>query len=307
MRRELAAALLGAAVFVCGCAQRTAFENAVAGAVHAAWEHAAPGMLAELRSASATVEIVPLGSPGEVGLVTAYATPRVRACRVRSGRFVHPLHRAPEAGTSATRLEIHEGELLAGEELCWLDDRLEAYLIQVNGSAVVAWVDETSQATGEESTIAWSASNGLPYKSLGRMAIDVGMASEESMSLDRLRTLHASHPEEIASLMLANPRYIMFRELSPTESLRGSRGRSLVAGVSLATDPRHATGKLLLIEPVDGSAPFLGLIHDGGAAIVGQQRIDRYLGSGAAAMSEAGAIAMPATVSVVEIGPFKEE
>jgi len=63
----------------------------------------------------------------------------------------------------------------------------------------------------------------------------------------------------------------------------------------------HETDALLLVEPLDGSPPFLGLVHDGGAAIIGAQRLDRYLGSGSSAMREAGAIATPARVSRVHI------
>lgn len=295
------ATLLGGAVILCGCTQRTALQQAVHDSDRGSWRTAAPGVLDSLESEACLVEVVPLGEPDEVGFITAYATPRVDACRVRTPRFRHPLHAAPEGGITATRRAIHEEDLLAGAELCWLDDRLEAYLIQVNGSAVVDWVDVDGRRTGAESVLAWSASNDLGYRSLGRMAIDAGLASEDAMSLAVLRELQQSNPDELALLMLENPRYIMFRELPPTETLKGARGRSLVAGVSLAADPMHETDALLLVEPLDGSPPFLGLVHDGGAAIIGAQRLDRYLGSGSSAMREAGAIAMPARVSRVHI------
>ena len=299
--------LLSTAVLVLGCARRTSLDVAIEGANQSAWEQASPGLLQTLQAENASLEIIVLGNQDEVGLVTGYATPRVLASRFRSDRFAYPLHLAPEGGTAATRQQIHKQELLAGEELCWLADRLEAYLIQVNGSAVLAWVDESGKETGQESTIVWSASNGHGYKSLGRMAIDAGMASEDSMSLDRLRSLHLSHPQELSELMLKNPRYIMFRELSPVEVLEGSRGCPLIPGVSLAADPRYETGALFLIEPTDGSEPFLGLVHDGGAAIVGPQRLDRYFGIGDSAMSVAGTTAIPATVSRVEVGNLAKE
>ena len=295
------AVLLGAAVFFSGCASKSSLDVAVANADHQSWLRADPDALAALQDQDVQVEVIRLGDGDEIGFMTAYATPRIRARRARGGAFLHALHEEPTGGISSTRREIHEGELLAGQELCWLDDPLEAYLVQVNGSAIVAWVDEEGVETGEETFIVWSASNEHSYSSLGRMAIDAGLASPGEMSLGHLRHLHLKHPERIQALMLENPRYIMFRALDPTESLSGSRGRTLVPGVSLATDPRHPTDAILLVEPLEGGEPFLGLVHDGGAAIVGPQRIDRYLGVGEDAMDEAGTIAMPARVYLVKI------
>lgn len=304
--QSLTAALFGAAVFLCGCTHRTALDQAIASADEQAWERASPGLLERLRLGTG-VEVVPVAPKGESGLMTGYATPRVHASRIETPQYAYPLHRAPEEGITATRRAIEEEELLDEFELCWLEDSLEAYLIQVNGSAVIDWVDADGRVTGESATVVWSKSNGHAYESLGRMAIDAGLASADEMSLARLRALHRSHTDVMAGLMLENPRYIMFRLLDADEPLCGSRVRPLIAGVSLATDPAYPTDTLLLIEPTDGTMPCLGLVHDGGAAIVGPQRVDRYFGSGAEAMGQAGALAAPITVSEIKLIPPREK
>ena len=296
------AVLLCAAVFVCGCAPRTPLERAVRGADETSWELAAPGLLGRLADPDVTILVESFGEPDEIGMMTAYATPRVRASRSKVAPYIHPIHAAPEGGTSLTRRNLLEEGRLDGLELAWLDDALEAYLVQVNGSAVLDWVDPASGSpTGQETAIVWSESNGHSYASLGRMAIEDGLAGEDAMSLDLLRALHEEAPERIGMLMLRNPRYIMFRALPPGGSINGSRGVPLVQGVSLAADPCHETGAILLVEPIDGSPPLIGLVHDGGAAIVGSQRIDTYLGVGPEAMDAAGRVVVPARVSRVRV------
>jgi membrane-bound lytic murein transglycosylase A len=306
VHQAFTAALISAAVFVSGCASPTALDRAIDSADVDAWNRAAPGLLTALRSGQETIVIEPQGEPGEIGLFTAYATPRVAATRKQTPTHDHSLHAAPIGGTRSTRREIAEQDELSGLEIAWFDNALDPYLIQVNGSAVLAWLDPLSGLpTGEESVIVWSDTNSHGYVSLGRMAIDQGFASEEDMSLALIRDLHADRTELVEALMLENPRYIFFRELDEEDSLQGSRGVPLVAGVSLATDPVHPTGTLLLLEPVDGSQPHLGLVHDGGAAIIGPQRVDRYLGRGDDAMSAAGQVVVPARVSrvLVPVGP----
>ena len=306
VQQAFTAALVSAAVFVSGCASPTALDRAIESADVDAWNRAAPGLLPALRAGQSVIVVEPQGGPGEIGLFTAYATPRVAATRRRTATHRHPLHAAPVGGTRSTRREIAEQDELPGLEIAWFDNALDPYLIQVNGSAVLAWVDPLSGLpAGDESVIVWSDTNSHGYVSLGRMAIDEGFAREEDMSLALLRNLHADQTELIEALMLENPRYIFFRELNEDDSLQGSRGVPLVAGVSLATDPVHPTGTVLLLEPVDGSQPHLGLVHDGGAAIVGPQRVDRYLGRGADAMSAAGQVIVPARVSriVVPVSP----
>lgn len=300
VHQAFTAALICAAVFVSGCASPSALDRAVDSADADAWNRAAPGVLLALRADRGVIVVEPQGRSEEIGLVTAYATPRVPATRNRTATHRHPLHAAPEGGTQSTRRQIDERDELPGLEIAWFDNALDPYLIQVNGSAVLAWVDPaTGLPSGDESVIVWSDTNGHGYVSLGRMAIDSGLGTEADMSLALLRELHAVQTELIESLMLENPRYIFFRELADDESLRGSRGVTLVAGISLATDPVHPTGTLLLLEPIDGSQPHLGLVHDGGAAIVGPQRVDRYLGQGSDAMSAAGQVVVPARVSQV--------
>ena len=305
------AALISAAVCFTACTGPSHLELAIDSADEDAWNAAAPGLLDRLRSDEVPPVLEPLAPADRTGLMTAYATPSLRASRRRTNTYAHPIHASPDGGSDLVRSQIVEHPGFDEIAIGWVADRLDCYLVQVNGSCVLEWIDPSNERpTGSRSTLVWSSTNGHDYVSLGRLAIEAGLSGEDGMSLSRLRLLHERQPERIAELMLVNPRYIFFRELDDGDSLQGSRGRPLVPGVSLAADPMHPAGSILLVVPADGGTPVIGLVHDGGAAIVGPQRLDRYRGVGAEAMHEAGRTQVPVRVFRVRLpddGPETNE
>ena len=134
------AALLSAAVFVSGCRSSSSLERALASADDAAWEQAAPGLLDRLRRSGDAVIVEPLAPGDEVGMMTAYATPRLRASRVRCDVYRHPLHAAPDGGSNLTRAAIRADPDYERLVIGWVEDRLDGYLVQVNGSCVLEWI-----------------------------------------------------------------------------------------------------------------------------------------------------------------------
>ena len=102
-----------------------------------------------------------VGYNGEgVVLLTGYFSPQFLASYTRTGRYQHPLYARPAdlvtdpstgevlgRATSfgyepyPTRQQIESGNLLPGSELVYLPSRLDAYSIEVNGSAALTMTD----------------------------------------------------------------------------------------------------------------------------------------------------------------------
>ena len=79
------------------------------------------------------------------------------------------------------RAAIEAGALSGqGLELVWLKDRVEVFIIQVQGSARVKLTD------GRLIRLRYAGRNGWPYTSVGRLLIEKGAIAEHEMSLEVL-------------------------------------------------------------------------------------------------------------------------
>lgn len=250
-------------------------------------------------------------------LVTGYYQPELNASRKKTSRFRYPVYRTPDdlvdvdlrefcadcpakvvqgrvkGGTLAryyTRAEIEAGALSGhDQELAWLDDPVEAYFLGVQGSALLRLED------GVLLQISYSSSNGWPYTALGKVLMDQGKISRDALSLQTLKNYLRAHPDEQASLMATNQRYVFFRGV--VTGPIGSCGVPLTGGRSVAVDPSvYAHGALgfLHINPRSDAAtaqrPYsrLVMLQDAGNAISGPGRLDVYWGSGEIAEDIAG-------------------
>ena len=138
----------------------------------------------------------------EQGLVTGYYEPLLQGARKRGGPYQTALYRKPDdlltidlaavypelkgmrlrgklAGDKVvpypSRAELMQGNVLNGKELLWVDDSIEAFFLQVQGSGRVHLSD-----TGETVRVSYADQNGYPYKSIGRYLVDHG-----EMTLDQ--------------------------------------------------------------------------------------------------------------------------
>ncbi len=260
-----------------------------------------------------------VGGAQRSGFLTGYFEPELQGSRVRTDVFTVPVYAKPDDlilrasdaerakfndtitgfrrdGASEApywaRAEIETGALAGrGLELLYLADPVEAFIMHVQGSALIALPD------GTHVRLAYAAKNGHPYTSIGRLLVERGEMSKEAMSLDALKAWLRADPERGAALMRENRSFIFFRELGPDESRtgpQGAQGVSLAPGRSLAVDGAvHALGTPIWVAAPDldahGARGFrrLMIAQDVGSAIRGPERGDIYWGSGA----EAGRIA----------------
>lgn len=262
------------------------------------------------------------------GLFTGYYEPLLHGARAPSGRFTVPIRRAPDdmvridlgafdsglAGRAITgriagnrvlpyfdRAEIENGALEGrGLELIWVDDAIDKFFLQIQGSGRVRLDDGTMVRVG------YSAQNGRPYRAIGRDLIELGELEPAAVSLQSIRAWLRAHPDRAPSIMARNRSYVFFQEqtnLDPDEGPLGAQGVPLSAGRSLAADLDYLPlGTPLWLETtVPGAAeaaqaePWrrLMVVQDTGGAITGVVRGDIYFGSGDAAEARAGHMKNP--------------
>ena len=246
------------------------------------------------------------GSP--VGLITGYHEPELTGSRARESADQVPLYRRPPDAVLAARPareRIETRGLLAGSELVWLDDPVEAFFLQVQGSGRVRLRD------GSVMRVGYGGDNGLPYRAIGAVLVARGALRPADVNAGSIKDWLRANPGQAQAVMHANPRYIFFRELPPAPpdaGPPGSLGVPLTPMRSVAIDPKRVPpGALLWVDttdPLDGS-PLQRLVvaQDTGAAIVGTVRADLFWGAGERAARGAGLMKQPGRMWLLEPRP----
>ncbi len=230
--------------------------------------------------------------PGKV-FFTGYYRPVFHGSSRQSERYRYPLYSLPPglAQPGPTRRELEEGTLLKGKEIVYLDDPLDAFLAQVQGSTSVKLEE------GGVLNLGFAGATQHPYVSIGAELIRDGKLISGKASVPHIREYFRTHPEELQEYLWRNNRFIFFRPNVEASGAIGSAGVSLLGGRSIATDHRlYPVGAIVLYQCLIPSrdAGWEGrpvrkyaLDLDTGSAIVGPKRADIYFGEG----DEAGEIA----------------
>jgi membrane-bound lytic murein transglycosylase A len=184
-----------------------------------------------------------------------------------------------------SRAEIERGALDADRlALFWVDDPVDAFFLQVQGSGRVALPNGTQIRLG------YDGQNGQPYVAIGKKLVERGALTVDQVSLQSIRAWIKAHPDQADTLMDENPSYVFFRELAGDGPL-GSEGVVLTAGRSLAVDRNFIPlGAPVYLATDDSTSPLQRLMvaQDTGGAINGPVRGDVFWGFGADAETRAG-------------------
>ncbi|KAA9006818.1 murein transglycosylase A [Histidinibacterium aquaticum] len=240
---------------------------------------------------------------GEEGLFTGYYEPELTGARAPDDRFRYPLYSVPaELGEDPwhSRREIEEQKVLEGQglEIAWVDDPVDLFFLQIQGSGRIRLPD------GDVIRVGYGGANKRPYNSVGAELVDRGIYEPHEVSADVIRSWVQDNPEDGQELLWTNESYVFFREVSQVPAHLGPLGamnRPITAGRSVAVDPAHVPlGAPVWIEK-DGRNPMRRLMvaQDTGAAIKGAQRADIFYGTGAEAGRVAGAIRDPGRMIVL--------
>jgi membrane-bound lytic murein transglycosylase A len=92
---------------------------------------------------------------------------------------------------------------IAGSEIAWLRDPLDALLLQVQGSGRLSFVDEQDRPR-ELVRMAYAAHNDQPYKSVGRWLVEQGELRLEQASWPAIRAWAKQHPRRVDEMLWAN-------------------------------------------------------------------------------------------------------
>jgi membrane-bound lytic murein transglycosylase A len=250
------------------------------------------------------------------GLITGYYEPLLHGSRTPDRRYRYPIYGVPDdllvidltelypelqgkrlrgrvEGRRVVpyydRSQIEDGSgALAGKELVWVDDPIELFFLQIQGSGRVV-LD-----TGDTLRLGYADHNGHPYRSIGRLLVDQGDLPLERASMEGIKDWARRNPTKVRELLDHNASYVFFRELpADLPGPIGALGVPLTARRSLAVDQRVVP----LGAPVFISTTFpltnqplnrLMLAQDTGGAIRGAVRADFFWGFGEDAAREAG-------------------
>ena len=264
------------------------------------------------------------------GLITGYYEPLLLGSRKRTARFRFPLHGPPPDLVAVDLAELNpelkdkrvRGRVVAtpqgskvvpyypraeitngtapvkGLEIAWVEDPVELFFLQVQGSGRIRLPDGTVMRVG------YADHNGHPYRSIGRWLVDSGELTLDQASMQGIKAWVKRNPDRAAELLNQNPAYVFFREVPGTnadEGPAGSLGVPLTPGRSLAVDPRTiplgapvflATTWPLSARPLQR----LMVAQDTGSAIRGAVRGDFFWGFGPDAAEQAGRMKQPGSM-----------
>jgi len=255
------------------------------------------------------------------GMLTGYYEPLLKGSRTKDERFPVPVYGVPDdlitvdlasvvpdsrnlrlkgrlAGKRLvpywSRADIDAGRApLGGRELLWVDDPVELFFLQVQGSGRV------QLPTGEVVRVGYADQNGHPYRSIGRVLVERGQLPVERASMQGIKAWARDNPDRLPALLNENPSYVFFRELpAGSGGPLGSLGVPLTPGRSIAIDPSVIPlGAPVFISSVwPGSGQPLRrlvLAQDTGGAIKGAVRADFFWGFGPEAGEGAGRMRQP--------------
>ncbi len=254
----------------------------------------------------------------DVGLVTGYYEPLLKGSRTKSANYPYPLYKQPAdlitveladvypelkgkrvrgklVGTKlipyATRADIEATAApLAGNELVWIDDIVDGFFLQVQGSGLV------QLNNGQKMHVGYADQNGQAYNSIGRVLIERGELTKDQAGMQGIKTWAQSNPTKLRELLNANPSYVFFKELpAGLSGPLGALGVPLSAERSVAIDPKYVPlGAPIFLSTTQPNSPNplkrLMVAQDTGGAIKGGVRADYFWGAGDSAGKQAGAM-----------------
>lgn len=252
----------------------------------------------------------------DAGLITGYYQPILNGSREPSKKYNTPIYRTPDDLITVDLSEIYpdmkykrlrgkvEGNkllpyfsreqissnenILKGNELFWVDNAVEAFFLEIQGSGIIQLEDGTTVPIG------YADQNGHPYRSMGRALIHAGELSKDKVSMQNIKAWANKNKKKLKGFLDKNPSFVFFRELDANmDGPIGAQGVPIIGERSIAIDRRYIPmgAPVILATTYPNSNDSLNRLvvaQDTGGAIKGPIRADYYWGAGAEAGKQAG-------------------
>ncbi|MEY3171272.1 MAG: hypothetical protein RJA27_352 [Pseudomonadota bacterium] len=254
----------------------------------------------------------------DTGTITGYYQPILKGSKVKTSHYKVPLYTTPKdlitvdlsdvypelkskrlrgklAGNKLipylSRAEIDgQGSPLAGNEIVWVEDPVEAFFLEIQGSGIIQFDN------GEAMQIGYADQNGYPFKAIGSTLVQKKEITMAEASMEGIKNWARKNITKLREFLNMNASYIFFRKLpNDLPGPIGALGVSIEAERSVAIDPKFiplgAPVFLSTTQP-NTSEPLerLMVAQDTGGAIRGGVRADFYWGSGDEAGRKAGSM-----------------
>ncbi len=251
------------------------------------------------------------------GLMTGYYEPVIQGSREKTNRFRIPLHAVPDdlltvdlgsvypslkkmnlkGKISGSRVipydargAIMKRQDLDASALCWVEDPVEAFFLQIQGSGRILLEDGTFLRLG------YADSNGHPYRAIAGWLVKNARMKPSEMSMQRIKQWARENPKRVHELLSYNQSYVFFVEriaASDDEGPIGSLGVALTPQASVAVDRSYWPLGIPFVTQVKQERPSLSfarpvVAQDTGSAIKGPIRFDYFWGHGEEAGRQAG-------------------
>ncbi|WP_020167378.1 MULTISPECIES: murein transglycosylase A [Methylotenera] len=257
------------------------------------------------------------------GLVTGYYEPLLQGSRKQSAQYPYPLYKQPNDIVTVELADIYpelkykriRGKLvetkqggkklipymtraeieaspspLAGSEIIWINDIIDVFFLQIQGSGLV------NLDNGKQVHVGYADQNGHPYNSIGRLLIERGELTADQASMQGIKNWARNNLDKLRDLLNSNPSYVFFRELPANlPGPLGALGVPITAERSVAIDPKYVPlGAPIFLSATQPNSvkPLkrLMMAQDTGGAIKGGVRADYFWGAGDNAGKQAGAM-----------------
>ena len=257
------------------------------------------------------------------GLVTGYYEPLLQGSRKQSAQYPYPLYKQPNDIVTVELADIYpelkykriRGKLvetkqggkklipymtraeieanpspLAGNEIVWINDIIDVFFLQIQGSGLV------NLDNGKQMHVGYADQNGHPYNSIGRLLIERGELTADQASMQGIKNWARNNVDKLHDLLNSNPSYVFFRELPANlPGPLGALGVPITTERSVAVDPKYVPlgAPIFLSTTQPNSAKPLKrlmMAQDSGGAIKGGVRADYFWGAGENAGKQAGAM-----------------
>lgn len=254
----------------------------------------------------------------DTGTITGYYQPILKGSKFKTSHYKVPLYTTPKdlitvdlsevypelkskrlrgklAGNKLipylSRAEIDgQGSPLAGNEIVWVEDPVEAFFLEIQGSGII------QLDNGEAMQIGYADQNGYPFKAIGSTLVQKKEITMAEASMEGIKNWARKNITKLREFLNMNASYVFFRKLpNDLPGPIGALGVSIEAERSVAIDPKFvplgapiflSTTQPNTNEPLER----LMVAQDTGGAIRGGVRADFYWGSGDEAGRKAGSM-----------------